>query len=153
MFGTEDEYERAVRNSTLHAKEQREKGGQSILTGLLLFVALSSISYAGYTYYKSTLIKSEILTTKSEVVIEKKAVLGIRKSQEPMKYEDDYMMALNEMEVDRLDETSGEPIEQFNLSQAMSEVVEDAMNEVVEDAMNSVDSDYIEGLKQEIKVN
>jgi hypothetical protein len=145
MFGTEDEYERAVRNSTLHANEQREKGGQSILTGLLLFVALSSISYAGYTYYKATLIKSEILTTKSEVVIEKKAVLGISKSQEPMKHEDDYMMALNEMEVDRLDETSGEPIEQFNLSQAMSEVVEDAMN--------SADSDYIEGLKQEIKVN
>jgi len=145
MFGTEDEYERAVRNSTLHAQEKREKGGQSILTGLFLFVALSSISYAGYTYYKAALINSEILTTKSVVVTEKKEVMGIGKSQEPMKYEDDYMMALNEMEVDRLDETSGEPMEQFNLSQAMSEVVEDAMN--------PADSDYIEGLKQEIKVN
>jgi len=145
MFGTEDEYERAVRNSTLHAKEQREKGGQSILTGLFLFVALSSISYAGYTYYKAALINSEILTTKSVVIYEKKAVKDISKNQEPMKYEDDYIIALNEMEVDRLDETSGEPMEQFNLSLAMSEVVEDAMN--------SADSDYIEGLKKEITID
>ena len=145
MFGTEDEYTKAVRNSTLHAKEQREKGGKSILTGLLLFVSLSSISYAGYTYYKAALINNEILTTKNVVIYEKKAVKDISKNQEPMKYKDDYMMALNEMEVDRLDETSGEPMEQFNLSLAMSEVVEDAMN--------SADSDYIEGLKQEINVH
>ena len=145
MFSTEDEYERAVRNAILHAKEPREKGGQPILTGLLLFVVLSSLSYAGYTYYKATLINNEILTTKSVVIPEKKAVKDIPKNKEPMKYENDYIMALDEMEVDILDETSGEPMEQFNLSLAM--------NEVVEDAINSANSDYIKGLKQEINVH
>jgi hypothetical protein len=148
MFGTEDEYERAVRNSTLHTEEQKRKDGQSILTSLLLFVALSSISYAGYTYYKTKLVGNEVLMTTTKVqVYEKKAEKDVRSmsKEEPIEYEDDYIMALNNMEVDILDETSGEPTAQFNLSQAMSEVVADAMN--------SADSDYIEGLKKEINAH
>ena len=137
MFGTEDEYNRAVRGASIHALEEEESSFASIIKSVVVAGVVASSAYFGFNYYTSiTKDKSELL---AEISSNPTAVMGATHSAE-----DDYILALNNMEVEPL-------VEVENSSVTSQESLREAISSIVEDSVVEADSEYTQELIKEIE--
>jgi len=154
MFGTEDEYEKAISGATIHAYDNENRVTRII--GNFLFVSMfAATAYYGFKYYEPTFTKA---IEKNNLVAavsmpRPTAVLGV--SYTP-KVNDDYLIALNNMEVDILvddkkvveNEVKERKVELDTTEQAS---LSSAMSLIMEDAMQNDESIYTQELNKEIK--
>ena len=154
MFGTEDEYAKAISGATIHAYDNENRVTRII--GNFLFVSMfAATAYYGFKYYEPTFTKA---IEKNNLVAavsmpRPTAVLGV--SYTP-KVNDDYLIALNNMEVDILvddkkvveNEVKERKVELDTTEQAS---LSSAMSLIMEDAMQNDESIYTQELNKEIK--
>jgi len=158
MFGTEDEYTKAVRGASIHAHEE-ESRLKSTIGSLLLLSVLATAGYFGFNYYSESKVNST--TTKSLLaqVSEQRvfselsetkptAVMGVSHTNV---VEDEYLIALNNMEVDILGEASKKTRENSESDTNVQESLSAAMSSIIEDAMSADDSRYTQEITKEIK--
>jgi len=146
MFATENDYTEAVRGSQIHTYENEAQKKTTIIN-LVILTTLIVLGYFGFNYYS----KSNVSFSNS-AVIAKKAVLGVSHTAPALASskveDDDYLMALANMEVDTLDSNQVANTQVTNSSLDISE----AMSSIVESSMES-HSNYAEDISKEITKN
>jgi len=108
MFATEDDYAKAVKNSSIHIHSESVEV-KSKSKGLVYISILTIIGYFGFNYYNSTLKSTipEIKILAQNSVTHPTAVMGVTHintitNMDISDIEDEYITALNNMEVDVL---------------------------------------------------
>ena len=142
MFATENDYTEAVRGSQIHTYENEAQKKTTIIN-LLILTTLIVLGYFGFNYYK----KNNVSISNSATIAQK-AVLGVSHTASTFSNkveEDDYLIALENMEVDTLDSNQVASTQATNSSLDISE----AMSSIVESSMES-HSNYAEDISKEI---
>lgn len=145
MFGTEDEYERAVRGASIHAYETEGSFGTT-MKSLVVVGLLSSAAYFAFNYYNSAVASTNqtaVLAQVSETL--PSVVMSATHTRE---VEDDYLIALNNMEVDILGEEKNENVK---LDTSAQESLSEAMSSIIDDSSVLDSSNYTKELIKEIK--
>ncbi len=181
MFATDNDYEEAIRGSSIHAHERKENK-KRVLIRLLSFSTGAVLLYLGFNYYKQNLLDEELkITSEPKIVhnlldnskisqevskiankeenVDKKDeyLTALEKSKEsPVAtnvslQDDEYLLALDSMEVDVLDDSKSKKekdknkdnLTQVNLNEAISNIVDKAMVD---------NSKYTNELKKELVV-
>ena len=142
MFGTEDEYERAVRGASIHAYETEGSFG-STMKSLVVVGLLSSAAYFAFNYYNTAINQTTVLAQVNETL--PSVVMSATHTRE---VEDDYLIALSNMEVDILGE---EKKEKVKLDTSAQESLSEAMSSIIDDSSVLDSSNYTKELIKEIK--
>ena len=181
MFATDNDYEEAIRGSSIHAHERKENK-KRVLIRLLSFSTGAVLLYLGFNYYKQNLLDEELkITSEPKIVhnlldnskisqevskiankeenVDKKDeyLTALEKSKESpvatnvSPQDDEYLLALDSMEVDVLDDSKSKKekdknkdnLTQVNLNEAISNIVDKAMVD---------NSKYTNELKKELVV-
>jgi len=158
MFATENEYTEAVRGSQIHSYENEAQKRTTIIN-VMVATTLMVSGYFGFNYYQESHPSLAEATP-----IAKQAVLGvshtaslpstIQPSAEPstsntevVEEQDDYLAALENMEVDDLSMTPSTP---KSTPQVVSQLdIGEAMNSLVEGS-GEKSSDYAQDISKEL---
>lgn len=155
MFANEDDYTKAIKGSRIHAYE-KENQSRSMMKGLFSLTALVSIAYGGFFYYENNMINVDTLDKTLANTSVMSATHTVTNTTTTMKHivEDDYLVALENMEVDVLEDNSyvekpqKTSSENLNASNQLS--LSDAMSSIVDNAMAD-NSTYTKAISKEIK--
>ncbi len=165
MFATDNDYEEAIRGSSLHAFEEREHK-KRVLVKLLSFTTGAVLLYVGFNYYQEdSLQEIQNLKVSSEPLAKNKfdnskltqKVLEMGKDElvQSEAHKDKYLIALENMEVDVLDDSQPSKSistpsiskgtttdsNQVDLTKAISNIVDESVAD---------NSSYTNELKKEI---
>jgi len=147
MFATQNEYTEAVRESQIHGYENETQTKTTIIRAVILLV-LITLGYFGFNYY----VKSDVAFLKRDVIAQK-SVLGVTYTapQSPSNSvnveQDDYLAALENMEVDTLDTNK---VATDSIAQNPIDVdIREAMSSIIESSKEK-SSYYTEDISKEI---
>ena len=161
MFTTEDDYTRAIKGASIHAHEKANKK-KTFMTKMFSLTTFALLGYVGFNYYNSNELAfsknlPELALNKPTVVNATYSPIELPKSvqieessknnvDESLVVKDDYLIALNNMEVDVLDEAqptnkNATTLPQANLSTQIGNIVDEAIAD---------NSTYTNELKKEI---
>ena len=173
MFTKEDDYTRAIKGASIHAQEKAEKK-KTFISKVFSLTTLALLGYVGFNYYDGNELKfsktlpelalnqpSVIHATYTPIKLPESvqleddvdASLVLEEEQQKIA-QDDYLVALDNMEVDILDDNQADAsnlpstanekavsIAQVNLSKQISSIVDEAIAD---------NSTYTTELKKEI---
>ena len=146
MFGTEDEYTKAIRGASIHAHGEEGNFGSTIRSLVVVGLLVTS-AYSGFNYFTSIDKKEKPALAKVNETISTVVMSATHLNEE---VEDEYLAALNNMEVDVLVE---EKKEKIKLDTKVQASLSEAMSSIIDDSASMENSTYAKELIKEIKAD
>jgi len=139
MFATEDDYAQAVKGSSIHMHGERVRREFKV-RGLISLSILAVISYYGYNHYSLNASTENNFFVKN-IFNQPTAVMGVTHTSD-----DEYLNALNSMEVDILTNKAVDKKVDTNVRENLI----DEMSLIVNDTILADNSKYTKQLTKEI---
>jgi LysM repeat protein len=130
MFNTNDVYNDAVRDSSIHVEDNNVSWKASIGSKLVAIVLLTAIVYVGFKFYNLTGSIDETLVVESELIADSKIESKSLTVEKFDNSEEDYLSALRGIESELTEKREAvrlDTSEQMSLSLAMNDLMEDGV--------------------------
>ncbi|CAA6803792.1 MAG: Unknown protein [uncultured Sulfurovum sp.] len=154
MFDTNDVYNDAVRDSSLHAEEHKNAQEWLMVSKIIIALLIIASAYVGFHFYTESSSVNESLIVKDELVDEVQVKSGLLVESEVSKVvevfnsEEDYLNALRELEVELTEKK-----ENVKVESSKHLALSSAMNEIMNDALFVDNTNYTNELRKEIDVD